>query len=79
MLKKIASEKKCTYIDLHPFFKSKNGELDYSFSTNGVHINSKGYAIWKNAIEKYVKISTLELIAKTSEWEDLGEWSMLLE
>jgi lysophospholipase L1-like esterase len=54
-LKKIASEKNCTYIDLHPFFKTKNGELDSSFSTDGVHINSKGYAIWKNAIEKYVK------------------------
>lgn len=54
-LKKLASEKKCTYVNLHPFFKSENGELDYSFSTDGVHINSKGYAIWKNAIESYVK------------------------
>lgn len=53
-LKKIAAQDNITYINLHDKFAS-NGQLNPSLTIDGIHLNSKGYLIWENAINKYVQ------------------------
>jgi lysophospholipase L1-like esterase len=54
-LRTFAERKGCVYIDLYPLFADQRGDLDASLTNDGVHLNGKGYAIWKKAIERYVQ------------------------
>jgi len=53
-LKKIASEAKVVYINLHDELIDEQNNLNVSYSTDGIHLNGEAYQIWKHAIEKYV-------------------------
>jgi lysophospholipase L1-like esterase len=53
-LKLIAEENGATYIDLFSIFKSDNNQLNPEYSRDGLHINGKGYMLWKSTIEKYI-------------------------
>jgi len=53
-LKKITVEKALTFINLFDVFKDSQGKLNPKFSSDGVHLNSDGYLIWKKEIEKFV-------------------------
>jgi lysophospholipase L1-like esterase len=53
-LKAFAIKKNCIYIDLYPLFADKRGELDTSFTNDGVHLNGKAYILWKKAIEQHI-------------------------
>jgi|WetSurMetagenome_2_1015567.scaffolds.fasta_scaffold32673_2 lysophospholipase L1-like esterase len=53
-LKVFAEQKNCVYIDLYPLFADKHGNLDASFTNDGVHLNGKAYMLWEKAIEQYV-------------------------
>lgn len=53
-LKMIAESTGSFYLDLHRLFLDSAGNLDMKFSTDGLHINIKGYHIWKDAIENYL-------------------------
>jgi lysophospholipase L1-like esterase len=53
-LKAFAKKKNCVYIDLYPLFVDKQGELDTSFTNDGVHLNGKAYMLWKKAIQQHV-------------------------
>lgn len=44
-----------TYIDIWSAFKDENGKLNYDYSIDGLHLNDKGYVLWKSIIDKYVK------------------------
>lgn len=56
MLKKLAKEKKITYVDLFPLFCQKETYvLRKEISSDGLHLNEEGYEIWTKAIEKYFK------------------------
>ncbi len=55
ILKNIAEEKDCTYLDLHSAFLDDNGELIESYSKDGVHINEEGYKAWVSILEEYMK------------------------
>lgn len=56
MLKVLAKEKKITYIDLFPLFNVKGTNvLRKELTGDGLHLNSKGYEIWADAIKKYCK------------------------
>jgi lysophospholipase L1-like esterase len=50
----IAKRYSLTYVNLFDLLKTDNNELNMEFSYDGLHINGKGYLIWKNAIIKYV-------------------------
>lgn len=43
-----------TYIDLFSVFKNENNELDSTYSYDGLHLNGKGYLVWKNELERLV-------------------------
>lgn len=53
-LQKIAQINKMDYVDINSKFLDKDGQLDASYTIDGIHLNAKGYAIWKDVIEKYV-------------------------
>lgn len=53
-LEKLAAEFSYQYIDLYPHFLDENQQLNREYTTDGVHLNGKGYILWKNLIERYV-------------------------
>ncbi len=54
LLKEIAREHGLTYIDLFSVFAGENNQLKNELTHDGLHVNGKGYLLWKNAIEKYI-------------------------
>jgi len=42
-----------TYINLYPAFAS-NGRIDSSLTVDGIHLNGKGYSLWRKGIERFV-------------------------
>ena len=56
MLKALAKEKKLTYINLFPLFTEKGTNvLRKGLSSDGLHLNKEGYAIWAKALKKHAK------------------------
>lgn len=53
-LKKLAKEFSFCYIDLFSSFLDSNNQLDAQYTSDGVHLNGKGYLIWQKIIEKDV-------------------------
>ena len=51
-LKKIASDKHITLIDLHPNFMDASGKLDKRYTQDGLHLTAEGYQVWKALLEK---------------------------
>lgn len=52
-LRDYCSEKGITYVDLNEHL-STNGELDNKYSSDGLHLNGQGYAVWSKVISKYI-------------------------
>lgn len=52
-LKKLCLKNNLEYIDLHFGFR-KNGVLNPSLTTDGVHLNKDGYSLWTKIIYPYV-------------------------
>ncbi|MDR3348418.1 MAG: GDSL-type esterase/lipase family protein [Acidaminococcales bacterium] len=42
-----------TVIDLYPLFL-KDGQLDLSYTNDGIHLNANGYQVWLNAVKNKV-------------------------
>lgn len=53
-IKKLADENSLTFINLYDKYLDGNGNLNMQLSYDGVHLNGKGYLVWKEAIESYV-------------------------
>jgi lysophospholipase L1-like esterase len=53
-LQRFAKELSFQYIDLFSAFLDNNNELDEQYTTDGLHLNGKGYLVWKEVIEKDV-------------------------
>jgi lysophospholipase L1-like esterase len=53
-LKELAVKEKCTYVDLHKHFLS-NGQINNLYTTDGIHLNKKGYELWESIIKDFVK------------------------
>lgn len=49
-IRKLANETGVKYVDLYPLFVDAKGNMDSSLSTDGLHLNSKGYRVWYNAL-----------------------------
>ncbi len=46
----IAAEQGVEYLDLYPLFADAQGNLQVEFSTDGLHLNSQGYLVWRSAL-----------------------------
>lgn len=53
-LQLLAVENSAVFINLYPEFLDSDGELNMSYSYDGLHLNTNGYLLWKSKIEKYV-------------------------
>ena len=54
-LKKLCKKEKITFINLYPLFLSSQQVLDPVYTTDGLHLNEKGYSIWTAKIRKLVE------------------------
>lgn len=53
-IENLAHRYKLTYINLFSLMEDDSRNLKTELSEDGLHINGKGYLIWKEAIQKYV-------------------------
>jgi len=49
-IKAIAKAEGGVYLDLYPLFADDNGNLNPELSSDGLHLSTQGYKIWRNAI-----------------------------
>lgn len=54
-LKAIAEAEGVNYLELHPLFTDAQGNLRSELSTDGLHLNTQGYHIWRSALQLYYK------------------------
>jgi len=51
----LAKNEGCTYINVFDDFVDEKGELKEALSNDGLHLNGKGYLLWKEKIEHFVR------------------------
>ncbi|MBF0527684.1 MAG: hypothetical protein HQK55_00150 [Deltaproteobacteria bacterium] len=52
LLQSLAGRFRATYIDLFSRFSTPDRQLHREYTTDGVHLNARGYQIWKDCIEE---------------------------
>lgn len=52
-LETIAQEQGAYFLDLYPVFANEQGDLSMDLSTDGLHLNPKGYQTWSIALQVY--------------------------
>jgi lysophospholipase L1-like esterase len=52
-LKEIASSENVSYLDLQPLFADADGNLPTQLSTDGLHLNERGYLVWRSALQMF--------------------------
>lgn len=52
---KFCKSENITFINLYPHFLSEKRKLDAKYTSDGLHLNEDGYAVWTNQIRKYVE------------------------
>ncbi|WP_293144872.1 MULTISPECIES: SGNH/GDSL hydrolase family protein [unclassified Microcoleus] len=52
-LKEIASSENASYLDLQPLFADADGNLPTQLSTDGLHLNERGYLVWRSALQMF--------------------------
>jgi len=52
-LKEIASSENVSYLDLQPLFADADGNLPTELSTDGLHLNDRGYLVWRSALQMF--------------------------
>jgi lysophospholipase L1-like esterase len=52
-IKRLAQTYNDPYIDLTKYFSDKDGRLPAEYTVDGLHLNEKGYAIWRDQIQKF--------------------------
>lgn len=56
-LQSLAKQMNLQYIDLFSHLADAENRLDAKYTTDGLHLNGKGYLIWKEIVEKYVAVN----------------------
>jgi lysophospholipase L1-like esterase len=49
----IATTEKVRFLDLHPLFTDAEGNLRSDLSSDGLHLSSQGYLVWRSALQLY--------------------------
>jgi lysophospholipase L1-like esterase len=52
-LQNIAAKEGIKYLDLQPLFMNEQGNMRSDFSTDGLHLSSEGYLVWRSALQLY--------------------------
>lgn len=54
-IKALAQKYDYPYINMAPAFTGPDGRLPAAWTVDGLHLNEKGYAVWRDQVAKYVK------------------------
>lgn len=49
----IANQESVSYLDLYAYFSDDQGELRPELTTDGLHLNAYGYALWQTALRQF--------------------------
>ena len=52
----IAKKRDVKFLNLHPLFADSRGNLRKQLSTDGLHLNSQGYIVWRTALQLYTQM-----------------------
>ncbi|MGA1475338.1 MAG: GDSL-type esterase/lipase family protein [Prochlorothrix sp.] len=52
-LEQIAAEEQVNFLDLWPLFSDNQGDLRSDLSTDGLHLNDRGYLVWSTALQLF--------------------------
>ena len=52
----IAQTEGVLYLDLHPLFTDAQGNLRSDLSTDGLHLSSQGYLVWRSALQLFSQL-----------------------
>lgn len=62
-LQAIAKKQGVKYLDLYPLFTNQRGNLHSEFTTDGLHLNTQGYIVWRTALQVSTK---MELVGQNN-------------
>ncbi len=54
-LQKLASDYRCTFLDLHSLMRDGDGQLKAEYTTDGLHLTEPAYRVWREQIIKALK------------------------
>ncbi|MDH6308645.1 lysophospholipase L1-like esterase [Dysgonomonas sp. PFB1-18] len=54
-IQKFCKAEGITFINLYPAFLSGKRKLNAKYTTDGLHLNDAGYAVWASQIQSYIK------------------------
>ncbi|MDJ0774026.1 MAG: SGNH/GDSL hydrolase family protein [Mastigocoleus sp. MO_167.B18] len=52
----IAKKRGVKFLNLYPLFADSQGNLRLELSTDGLHLNSQGYIVWRTALQLYTQM-----------------------
>jgi lysophospholipase L1-like esterase len=55
-LEYLAESEGVLYLNLYPLFADEQGQLKTEFSTDGLHLNRRGYALWNTALQVFIQV-----------------------
>jgi lysophospholipase L1-like esterase len=53
-LHRFSRENGITFVDLYPEFLNHSGQLDSSYTYDGVHLSEQGYVLWAELLQEYM-------------------------
>lgn len=56
-LEDLAETRELTFVDLYIRFRDKDNRLKPEYTTDGLHLNQQGYALWAEEISRYLEDS----------------------
>ncbi len=59
-LQALSKKYHATYIDLYSHFVNERGFIDETLSNDGIHLLSKGYAIWHEVLTPYIQVREIK-------------------
>lgn len=54
LLKEVAKDEDVEYIDLFSLFADSEAKMDTAYSNDGLHLNGRGYQVWRDALKDKV-------------------------
>ncbi|OHD65201.1 MAG: hypothetical protein A2176_14195 [Spirochaetes bacterium RBG_13_51_14] len=54
-LKTFADNRQVIYVDIYTHMADKNGDLKSAYTSDGTHLNGRGYLVWRDVLRRYIK------------------------
>jgi hypothetical protein len=64
-LRKLTEQEGVKFLNLAPVVTDRDGLLRAELSTDGLHLNQQGYAVWQAALQTFAQLALKPLIGST--------------